>query len=229
MKVKFEFVAPLLGTISGNKDVATEFIVAKAAENRNLDVEEIVTIKKEELSTLPAEDIDKSSTLFHRDEEGRPFLYSYMINGFFKAACDAMIDGDGENDIFKKHTKKELKDMKLTRWSYKSTINKLIRVKERRLYLALSGPIDVEERSMRVTTMQGDRVCLARSESAPEGTTIELTIECLNSKLWPYIEEWLGYGIFGGLGQWRSSYFGSFTWERLDAPVKKTRTKLAVS
>ena len=207
--------------------MATDFIVSKAEGDKTLSAAEVKAKKAEEITTLPDEELENASTLFHRDDDG-PFLYSYMVNGFFKAACVAMIDSNDEDgEVFKKHTKEELKNIRLTRWSYKSTINSMIRVRERKLYLNLPKGQDMEfvERSLRAETMRGDRVCLARSEAAPEGTTVEFEIRCLNSKLWDYIEEWLGYGDFGGMGLWRSSHYGSFTWERLDKPAKKKVAK----
>lgn len=225
MQIRIEFCAPLLGTVAGNKEVATTFIVAKANKDRALTQDQIDAKMAEEVNTLPDE-LENASTLFHRDENNKPFIYSYMMNGFFKSACDAMIDSDDDSGVvFDKHTQEELKKIKLTRYSYKSTINKLIRIKERRLMLQCPGPMEFVERSLRAETMRGDRVCLARSEAAPEGTILECTIMCLNAKLWPYIEEWLGYGVFGGIGQWRTSHYGSFTWERLDVPAKQKPAK----
>jgi hypothetical protein len=216
MKVKFTFVAPLLGTVSGNQQLAKDFIIGKVLTDKTISEADQRKITAEEAKTLPQdieEQIEDSSTYFHRDEDGKPFIYGYMIKGFFKAACDAMIDSG-------QFTAKELKDAKLGRWSYKNTINKLLAIKTRRLMLQTPGDKGLEEvfveRSLRAETMKGDRICLVRSEAAPEGTVVEFEFVLLNAKLQPFVEWWLNYGeVFGGIGQWRSSHYGSFVWEEV--------------
>jgi len=211
MKIQITMTAPLLGTVSGNQKLAEDFIIGKVLTDKTIGEDDARKRTAEERQTLPVdieEQIEDSSTYFHR-EDGKPFIYGYMIKGFFKAACDAMIDSG-------QFTQEELKKVKLTRYSYKSTINKLITIKTRKIMLQLAGEIEFVERSLRAETMKGDRVCLARSEAAPEGTTVELEFTCLNKKLWPYIEWWLDYGKdYGGIGQWRSSHYGSFTWKEI--------------
>lgn len=63
--------------------------------------------------------------------------------------------------------------------------------------------------------MQGERVTLANSEAIPAGATIELTIQCMLDKHEPAVIEWLDYGKFGGIGQWRNSGKGRFEYELL--------------
>jgi hypothetical protein len=38
----------------------------------------------------------------------------------------------------------------------------------------------------------------------------------LDPKDKPLVEEWLDYGKFNGLGQWRNSGKGAFVWDELD-------------
>lgn len=211
MKIKIEMTSPLLGTVSGNEEIAKEFIVGKVLSDKTIPEDAAIKRAAEEEKTLPTMEgeINAGTTYFHRDENTKPFIYGYMIKGYCKAACDAMID----TGQFKKE---DLKKVKLTRYSYKSTINKLISISPRRIYLETElSEFNFIERSLRAETMKGDRVCLARSEMAPEGTVLQCEIHCLNNKLWPYIEWWLDYGKdYGGIGQWRSSHYGSFTWSQ---------------
>jgi len=61
---------------------------------------------------------------------------------------------------------------------------------------------------------QGERIALARSETCPAGTQMWFTVTCL----WDYeklLTEWLDYGRLRGLGQWRNSGKGRFTYEIL--------------
>ena len=95
---------------------------------------------------------------------------------------------------------------------YKKTIDKQIFVFPRKIYLILpeGGKVTFIERPLRGETMRGERICLARSESVPAGTTIHIEISCLNKKLEGFIPQWLKYGRLMGLGQWRSSGMGRF-------------------
>ena len=63
--------------------------------------------------------------------------------------------------------------------------------------------------------MQGERVALANSETVPAGTWFECDVLAFDDSLWDAIEEWLNYGKFNGLGQWRSSGKGTFIWEEI--------------
>lgn len=199
MKIKITFNEPLLGTLSGNDDIATEFILTKHPDGP----------QKDELTALRSveEETEKSSTGFARNKEGEPVLWDYQIKGFFKEACEAMID-------MGTFTQDELKKIRLTRYLYKKTIDKLIFAKPRQIKLNLSGKLTICERPLRGQTMRGERISLARSEEAPAETWIELEIITLNPKLDKYIEQWLTYGELHGLGQWRNSGKGRFSWEK---------------
>ena len=65
--------------------------------------------------------------------------------------------------------------------------------------------------------MQGERVTLANSESIPAGSSVEFDIVLLEPKDREMVEEWLDYGSLNGIGQWRNSGKGAFTWEYVKA------------
>ena len=65
--------------------------------------------------------------------------------------------------------------------------------------------------------MQGERVSLANSEEIPEGRTAEFSVLCLEKEHEAVVQEWLDYGILRGIGQWRNSGKGRFTYEIIDA------------
>lgn len=76
------------------------------------------------------------------------------------------------------------------------------------------------QRPLRAETPQGPRVALADSETVPAGTVIEFEVTLLEPTKkagMPTIEEclieWLEYGALRGLGQWRNSGKGTFTFE----------------
>jgi len=202
MKVLIEFTEPLLGTLAGNKEIAEEFIISKHPEG----------MSKEESDTVPdiGIDVEKSSTFFARDKEGKHMLWDYHIKGFFKEACLAMI----QTDTIKKE---ELKKVRLTEYMYKRTIDKQIFAAPRQIILILPSKevLPFCQRPLRGQTMRGERISLARSEMAPAGTKIEIEIITMNKKLDQFISKWLDYGALSGFGQWRNSGMGRFKWQEL--------------
>jgi hypothetical protein len=193
MKIVLTFTEELLGTLSGNKKIAEEFILSKRKEG----------MAEDEILAL-AEHLEKESTVFAKSD-GKPHLWDYQVKGFFKEACQAMI-GTGA------FTQEELKKLSLTTYMHRRTIDNLIFVKPRKLFVNYVGEIGVCERPLRGQTMQGERICLARSETLPAGSTISCEVIILNEKLKPVIGQWLTYGVLKGLGQWRNGSKGRFEW-----------------
>ncbi|MEE0146233.1 MAG: hypothetical protein UEP80_07665, partial [Senegalimassilia anaerobia] len=74
------------------------------------------------------------------------------------------------------------------------------------------GEVGICERPLRADTPHGARVALARSETVPAGTKIRFTLVVMNESDWPLVQEWLDYGQFRGIGQWRNSGKGRFEW-----------------
>ena len=60
------------------------------------------------------------------------------------------------------------------------------------------------------------RVSLAISEEIPAGATVEFSVTLLCEDHEKAVCEWLDYGRFSGIGQWRNSGKGRFTWEEID-------------
>ena len=69
---------------------------------------------------------------------------------------------------------------------------------------------------MRGQTAQGERIALAHSETVQADSYIDLTIVCLKDDMMKAVKEWLDYGKFRGLGQWRNSGKGRFEWQELN-------------
>ncbi|HSW63969.1 MAG TPA: hypothetical protein VLH56_11780 [Dissulfurispiraceae bacterium] len=198
MKITVTFDEPLLGTLAGDPELAREFIASKAPNGGNGDEAEAIENLDESLV--------KGSTVFPRTADDCPFLWDYQVKGFFKEACRAMID-------MEVLTQAELKAARLTAYLYKKTIDNLIFVGPRRIPLMLpaGGIMGWCERPLRGETMRGERIALARSEEAPAGTTIQFEVISMNKALLPYILRWLEYGKLKGLGQWRNSGKGRFS------------------
>ena len=189
-KVKLTFTEPILGTVPKDPDVYAAHIATRAALDDEQIAEELATVEKME---------EKGWTGFHKMDNA-PFLYDYVIKGFFKDVCGMLRRATGT------------KSSRLT--AYKKVIDGLVFVKERRIPINLNGgEMDVLERPLRAQTAQGERVCLARSDSCPVGASIEFTLLIVGKLKQPIIEEWLDYGQLRGLGQWRNGGYGRFEYE----------------
>ena len=194
MKVRIHFFEEILGTASNNPDIHSEFIASKAPDAKSM-AEEIASVGTEEV-------IEKIMTVFHRNSEGQPFLYDYQIKGFFK-------DSTG---VLRKVTGSKASKVK----AYKKEIDGLLFVFPRQIPLNLSAPLGTCERPLRAQTAMGERIALSNSETAPAGTYIDIEIGCLTKDMMELAKECLDYGKYRGIGQWRNSGKGRFTYEVLE-------------
>lgn len=206
VNVKITFLEGILGTSSADPEIYTRFIGAKAPDAVSVE---------EEVEALGAESIvERGTTVFPRDDDGTPFLYDYQIKGFFKDACSMLSRLSEKDPETGKKKKAKNESGKLT--AYKKVIDGLIFVEPRKIRLESPGPVTICQRPLRAQTAQGERVALSSSEELPAGTTVTMTIICMDDNHWKAVKEWLGYGLFRGIGQWRNSGKGRFTWEVLD-------------
>lgn len=205
MSVKLKLTAPLLGTNSNNPNIASEFQLAKRPEL--LDVSEQLSDLADTLADV-SPDIPMTVFLKAADENGEmhEYLSSHMILGFFKEACGALARN------------KDTKSSKLK--AYKKVIDTNIFIKERKLFIQGDYTVGTNERPLRTSGPKGERVALANSEEIVwedgEEVWLECTIQCLQPKLMETVAEWLDYGQYHGLGQWRNARYGTFEWELLD-------------
>ena len=99
--------------------------------------------------------------------------------------------------------------------AYKKIIDGMIFVSPRKIPIELNGMIGNCQRPLRGQTAQGERIALANSETIPAGSSIIITVTCLDPVHEAAVTEWLNYGEFRGIGQWRNSGKGRFTWEEV--------------
>ena len=85
----------------------------------------------------------------------------------------------------------------------------------RKILINIEDGISSCQRPLRAQTAQGEKIALANSESIADRSTAEFTIRVLKDDLIDAVREWLDYGIYNGLGQWRNSGKGSFTWKEI--------------
>lgn len=100
--------------------------------------------------------------------------------------------------------------------AYKKVIDGLIFVSPRMIPICFSGEMSECQRPLRAQTAQGERVSLANSEQIPAGSTCEFEVLCMDDSHEKAVREWLDYGVLRGIGQWRNSGKGRFTYEVLD-------------
>lgn len=191
-RIKLTFTEPILGTAPMDKEIYTNYIADKTTVDNGM--EEVETINE-----------DKGKTGFHRNADGQPALYDYVIKGFFKDACG----------MLRRVTKSG--SAKLT--AYKKIIDGLVFVEPRLIPFQMAGEMTVLERPLRAQTAQGERVALAYSESIPAGSSIEFDLLILDDKsvTQELLEEWFDYGRLRGLGQWRNASYGRFTYTIAEA------------
>lgn len=193
IKVRATFTEEILGMSPNNQDLYREFIANKAGEAESIE-KEVARIGLDGVE-------DKGKTVFPRTDDGVPFLYDYQIRGFFK-------DSAGMLRRVKGSESSKLK-------AYKKIIDGLIFVKDRMNPIVCSGQVGECVRPLRAQTMQGDRVALAVSETCPAGSHIDFTVMLFDNSYEKALIEWLDYGAVRGLGQWRNSGKGTFTYEIL--------------
>ena len=202
MRVRLTFTEKVLGSQSGDPEITRTYIASKSEDAMKIE---------EEVAALGVDGVEeKTMTIFPKMEDGTPHLWDYQIRGFFKSACGAL----------------NLAEPKTKLPAYKSKIDKLVFVDERVIPLVMpeGGKIEQLQRPLRAQTAQGERIALANSETVPAGTTIEFGITVLEpEKVKPgdksliyRVADWLDYGRFSGIGQWRNASFGRFVWDMLD-------------
>lgn len=187
--VKLTFTDDLLGTSSGNPELHREFIASKAPDAAKME---------EEVASLGVEAVEeKSMTVFPKMADGTPYLWDYRIRGFFKEICGAMRGIPGTKSSKVK--------------AYKKKVDNTIFVEPREIPLDLHGMKIADcQRPLRASTMQGERIALANSEVCPQGTTCEFDVLCMVDEDVDMLREWLEYGKYKGIGQWRNSGKGRF-------------------
>jgi len=193
MKIQITFSEEVLGTASQNPEIHREFIASKSPDAATVE---------DEVAAIGADAVaDKMMTVFPRDG-GKPFVYDYQIKGFFKDACASLARVPGTQS-------NKLK-------AYKKVIDGTIFIFPRKIHFGGEVKLGNCQRPLRAETAQGPRVALANSETLPSGATLECEIRCLDEGMEKVVKEWLNYGALRGLGQWRNSGKGRFSWKLME-------------
>lgn len=195
LEVEIEFIDEILGSQPSNEEVYTNFIATKIPE------ENLSEAEKQKMAIRTVEEgVEKGTTIFPVNENGEFFVYGYQIRGFFKSACQSYKNVPSSlSSKVKAH--KKLVDTHI-----------FIKDNENVFYSPTNEEIktSINERPLRASTMQGERVALARSESLPAGIRCRFVVQTLLESELDLVKEWLSYGKLNGLGQWRNSGKGRF-------------------
>jgi len=219
MKIKVTLTEPMLGTKAANEDVFTDFIASKAPDDDK---------RREELETAEHKE-EAGTTVFHRHPDtGELILWDYQVKGFLKEAADIIRqtkmvgkDPKGEEEAAvdtPESPKGGSAKKKAGPWgNAKRKFDNHVFVFPRKISLGVKQPSGVIERPLRVDTMKGPRVSVARSEYVNAGISfvcdITLFGDVVTEKM---IKECLSYGLLKGLGQWRNAGNGRFIYEIID-------------
>lgn len=200
MKVRLKFTDPILGTKPADPEIHRRFVASKAPDHKTME-EEVAMVGADEVT-------ERSMTVFARMQDGTPCVHDYQIRGYLKEAC---------KNMYKVKGSKTSKDK--SNYFHRAKVDNFIFVDPRDIPLWMPIDLDLAEtdcqRPLRASTPQGERIALAHSEEAPEGTYLECTITCLNDEDMEFVREWLDYGRLKGFGQWRNSGKGRFLWEEV--------------
>ena len=197
VRVRLTFIADVLGTSTSDEQIYRSYLADQAPDAPSVE---------EEVAALGVDDVmEKGTTIFPKDEDGTPVMWDYQIRGFFKSACSSLQRCKGE--AYSKNTG-NLK-------AFRKVLDQCIVVAPRKIRFNLAGKTGILQRPLRAETAQGPRVALASSETVPAGSSIEFTVRCLNEDWVVALMEWLNYGQYNGMLQWRNSGAGAFVYEIL--------------
>ena len=199
MKIRITLTEEVLGSSPSNEELLAAYIASKAPTD---------DLTAQEVDNIKAQAAEERTAIFPKTADGTPFIYDYQIKGMFKDSCKALATAGKAGYPGGKHCA-ALK-------AYKKAIDGLIFVSPREIPYNLHGlKMGFCERPLRAQTPMGERVSIAKSETVPAGSTIEFEVTCLDQKLEDVVRECFDYGTLRGLGQWRNSGKGRFTWEEL--------------
>ena len=215
IRVRLTLVEDALGMSPADPAIVSEYIASKAPDARSME---------EEIAAIGTEEVEKKGmTIFPKlnaeDEKagigsaGTPFVYDYQIKGGFKDKCGmlARVGKTGANDD-EKATSKNAPTISGRLSAYKAKINSLVFIMERKIPITMpeGQTFGNLQRPLRAETAQGPRVALANSETVPAGSTLKFTVGLIDPAMYDAVVEWLEYGIFSGLGQWRNAGWGAY-------------------
>ena len=196
LKIKMVLTEEMLGMSPANPEIQRDYISSKGPDAISI---------KEEVEAVGVDAVmDKQMTIFPRNSEGKPIIWDYQMKGWLKDAWG----------MLRRIPKSECGKIK----NYKKNIDGLLFPTPRQIIINIPEGLKmgIIQRPLRASTAQGERIALASSETVPAGSSIEFDIDVFDIAMIPGIVECLDYGVYRGLGQWRNSGKGLFTYTIID-------------
>ena len=195
LKIRIELTEEMLGMSPADPEIYDAFIASNAPD---------APTREEEIEMMGVQAVqEKGKTIFPRLEDGTPFLWDYQLKGFFKDTVG----------MLRRVPSTACSKVK----AYKKEIDGLLFIMERKVPIHCAGEIGSCQRPLRSDGPNGSIVALANSETVPVGSTIEFTLMLMRDDIEKWVQECLDYGRLRGLGQWRNSGKGRFTWQEVNA------------
>ncbi len=193
MKVRLTMTEEVLGMAPADPEIYSKFIASNAPDAKT---------REEEIEENGIDEVVKQgTTVFPRLSDGRPFFWDYQIRGMIKDSMGMLKRVPGSKCSAAK--------------AYKKLVDGLIFVQPRKIPIFTYDKEGVCQRPLRTDGPTGSRTALASSETLPAGSVLEFEFVLMDKAMEPYVKECLDYGVFRGLGQWRNSGKGTFTWEEI--------------
>lgn len=214
LKIRVYFIQDVLGTWANNKQLVTDFI-SNSAVKKIIRTDTSLTAAEEpdfcpEIMDPEMQEL-KAMTVFPRNPRtGEPVMMGYQMKGFFKAAAKAC------------RNRPDSMSSKLQGYVSKIDSDINIVAKYAQIEWGPDNRFHNLQRPLRAETAKGPRVALANSEVISAGAHFDMEISFPVEKYVEYIQEWLNYGYYVGLLQWRNAGYGRFMYQILnenDEPV----------
>lgn len=193
LNIKITLTEEMLGMCPADPNIHEKYIASQAPDAPST-AEEVEALGVDEV-------VEKAMTIFPRNADGQPILWDYQIKGFFKDTVG----------MLRRVPNSACSKVK----AFKKEIDGLLFVQPRQIAIHSAGDLGNCQRSLRTSGPTGERTALANSETVPAGSTIECKIVLLNDAMETWVTECLDYGTLRGIGQWRNSGKGTFTWEEV--------------
>ena len=228
LEIKITFLEEILGSLPSNESIYRDFISGKAPDAQTV---------TEEIEDMGADAVaEKGMTVFRRDEDGDPFLYDYQVKGFFKDACRMLLEIPGTESsklstytlgkkidglIFPNPRKIKLVMPEGAEVGYCERPLRAQTMRGDRVALACSECCPAGTTcTFEITTLADFSTPKTKKKKVKakdaDGNEVETTVEEAANNGIDYvklIKEWLDYGRYRGIGQWRNSGAGAFEWE----------------
>lgn len=193
LKIRIELTEEMLGMCASDPEIHDTYIASRAPDAMS---------REEEIELLGVETVQRmGKTIFPRMDDGTPFLWNYQLKGFFKDVVGMLRRVPGT------HCSKVK--------AYKKEIDGLLFIIERKVPIVFDGVVGSCQRPLRTDGPAGSYNALSNSETVPAGSTLTFTLLLMRDDMENWVRECLDYGKLRGLGQWRNSGKGCFTWSEV--------------